>query len=157
MSHLIHVATEFPNSGSFGPPPSPAFFQTMAMTDLLNKLIPDEEERPTACIIIHHHGEPSRRKKSVIKFEQNNKKVTEVAKDVKCKICMTNDINCVLKPCSHATACRKCAYTMLKRNDACPICNTMVKRVTMYQEQILVTNDEEEEKMNNKRKKSSKD
>jgi hypothetical protein len=49
-----------------------------------------------------------------------------------CKICLENEVKCIVMPCMHASMCILCV-NKFKRNDPCPICRTpMTERSRFY-------------------------
>ena len=49
--------------------------------------------------------------------------------ETECKVCFTNEANCVLRPCGHLVMCRKCSM----RSKKCPICRSSIRqRITCY-------------------------
>uniref|UniRef100_T1L4N9 RING-type domain-containing protein n=1 Tax=Tetranychus urticae TaxID=32264 RepID=T1L4N9_TETUR len=42
-----------------------------------------------------------------------------------CKVCLTNEIGCVLYPCSHSVTCNDCTLKI----KSCPLCRTEIKRL----------------------------
>ena len=46
----------------------------------------------------------------------------ESAEDNKCVICLENEADCVIVPCSHLGYCEECLIQWFKRNQTCPTC-----------------------------------
>jgi len=67
-----------------------------------------------------HHDKSSETQKSEIANENNND-------DRTCVVCLEVIKNVVFLPCKHLCTCSKCALTILKSSNACPICRTKIQ------------------------------
>jgi DNA repair ATPase RecN len=63
-------------------------------------------------------------------LETNETEFKKLRDSLKCRICYTNNINCLIQPCGHLTSCRKCIDHMrdisLDEDIKCPMCNTII-------------------------------
>ena len=67
-------------------------------------------------------------KEQPIKGIPKNFKTTETDDETKaCKVCLTNEANCLIIPCCHKVACSDCIK--LLPNKKCPVCRTPFTQV----------------------------
>ena len=83
-----------------------------------------------------NNEKPPIKKKSIIPEppavnEENNRGMNQNEQEDKnlCKICFTEERNCIFQPCCHLATCEDCSKAILEKNMNCPICR---KEITDY-------------------------
>jgi len=70
------------------------------------------------CLVLVSHNPP-------LIINQNNSLDSEAIQNDRCRICLENDIDCVLLECGHLVSCSTCAV----RFTTCPFCRTPIVRI----------------------------
>lgn len=73
-------------------------------------------------------GEPNMRPRKLKPYKFKPLPQTEDYGDLTCKVCLTNKINMITYPCSHACMCDEC-FRALPVPKQCPICRKYITRV----------------------------
>ncbi len=60
----------------------------------------------------------SKEKKTILQEELMNDPLEEYNNNLKCKVCLNNELNVISRPCNHLCMCLECVYSTIK----CPEC-----------------------------------
>jgi ankyrin repeat protein len=86
-----------------------------------------DHQTPLEILKEYHNDNPQVQK--LLHQIENPTKQDNEAVDMTCKICMQNQINCVLLTCGHLVVCKDCSLGVVQTSNQCPVCRAPIKSI----------------------------
>ena len=94
----------------------------------LRELVPDAVLKRCCEDVRHAAARKAAQRKSV---QQPMSSCEALCEQTACKVCFTNEANCLLRPCSHLVVCHVCSRQVTK----CPVCRQSIRaRFPVYRQ-----------------------
>jgi len=104
---------------------SPSKSTTIKMDNKASPVKKEKYQNKAACVTTTTNQTSTKKNNNVVDLDNDSNELTP---ENECKICFTNEIDCLLLPCAHFVICSKCTKTV----NECPVCRTKFVSVQKF-------------------------